>query len=595
MARESVAVPKAGGIETEFGIIEPSYGLDANARFIKDLDLSWIGRDPSVKWDAIERVSNFRNSEGREEDERHHRYFKDYEWRASSNHLLENGARLYLDGEHGENSTPLCLTPRQLLTWNRACYVRIDQLRKKFIERGTRYRIYRNNVAPRGAEERDNAYYTREEMEAAGRNSWGSHLNLTVSRAVPLHDLIERSIPWFVLQLPIIGQGKVGCDLPGGSAAYQISQRADFILTAAGHSTTYHRSIINLRDIPYADPKLFRRFHIIPFDSNMCELAEYLKILLNSVFLMAVEDGFVDDRFEIDHPVAALHQISWDTKLTGGVWLTRQKRSRTTLDCLQDYGELFWEYLEQYHPHNEELKDGVLRFADILEAFRARNWDAGYGKLDWITKEFIIEEFLAKKGKRWEDKEAYQLDAEYANNDHERGIFFRYVASRADYTRLTTDAEIAYAAFNSPPTRSRWIVDSIAAYARQVHSSDYWQRITFEENGSDPVSMIFPDPTRPWDQEFSERLRGLPLNEYLRALKESGLVRLVAHPRVESEHASCQSQREPTSTQPQSHLRIMKKEERDRSDTRTSRDLEIYDPDAGTDDVRFMPPGASER
>ena len=62
----------------------------------------------------------------------------------------------------------------------------------------------------------------------------------------------------------------IGAD--GRSAAFQISQRAEFFEVEVGLETTLKRPIINTRDEPHADPEKYRRLHVTIGDANMSEV-----------------------------------------------------------------------------------------------------------------------------------------------------------------------------------------------------------------------------------------------------------------------------------------------------------------------------------
>ena len=52
--------------------------------------------------------------------------------------------------------------------------------------------------------------------------------------------------------------------------------------------------MINTRDEPHADSERFRRLHVIVGDSNMSEVATYLKVGTTALVLDMIEDGFFD-------------------------------------------------------------------------------------------------------------------------------------------------------------------------------------------------------------------------------------------------------------------------------------------------------------
>jgi len=56
---------------------------------------------------------------------------------------------------------------------------------------------------------------------------------------------------------------------------FQLTQRAEFFEEIVGLETTLKRPIVNTRDEPHADPKRFRRLHVIVGDANLAEVATF--------------------------------------------------------------------------------------------------------------------------------------------------------------------------------------------------------------------------------------------------------------------------------------------------------------------------------
>src|SRR5574341_2550581 len=96
---------------------------------------------------------------------------------------------------------------------------------------------------------------------------------------------------------------------------YCLSQRAQHICQEISGATTSSRSIINTRDEPHADAERYRRLHVIVGDSNMSEVATYLKIGTTALVLDMIEDGFFDRDYSLQSPVQAIRDISHDPTL----------------------------------------------------------------------------------------------------------------------------------------------------------------------------------------------------------------------------------------------------------------------------------------
>ena len=522
------------GTETELGIIEEGeenpYSPGHDFVFNLAHPAMEMGEE-NITWDPEARIAGLSHSEKKHSSREEHTYFRALDWLARGNYLLCNGARFYDDADHPEVSTSLCRNSRQVVICSRACYRWIDDLRKKYREvLGRKYIIFRNNIASRGI---DNPIPGL----PGPRVSFACHENYAFPRSVPEHILIAKMIPWLIFRTPIIGAGKVGADNDMPWANFQISARADFIECLTGNQTTERRPLYNTRDDPLADEELWRRIHVIIGDSNMLELPDDLKLGLTSILLLMIRDGKMDNRFELLDPLRSFWKVSRDLDLRE-LYSFRNGPRRTALDCLKEYADLFWNYLDTQQPSNEIYKEVVGYFFEILELLDKRDWEGLFGKLDWVTKRMVIEHSCARRGRGWQSDWATKIDYDYHNNNHQEGLFFtrilpsiKTVQISADEEikqlraiRISTDEEIKQAMLEPPPTRSRWLTETRFKFRKQVFSSDFWHKITFtSKKPKELTTLRFNNPYTAWNAELAERLLSLPLPEFLEAVPNAGL------------------------------------------------------------------------
>src|SRR6202041_2560743 len=86
-------------------------------------------------------------------------------------------------------------------------------------------------------------------------NSYGTHENYLMDRAVPFARIAHLVIPHFVTRQIYTGAGKVGTETPtqgGRSVPFQLSQLSEFFEEEIGLETTHKRPIVNIRDEPHA-------------------------------------------------------------------------------------------------------------------------------------------------------------------------------------------------------------------------------------------------------------------------------------------------------------------------------------------------------
>ncbi|HWV27139.1 MAG TPA: proteasome accessory factor PafA2 family protein, partial [Aeromicrobium sp.] len=166
-----------------------------------------------------------------------------------ANIILTNGARLYVDHAHPEYSSPEVTRPLDVVLWEKAG----EEVMRRGAElagempQAAPIVLYKNNIDNKGA-------------------SYGSHENYLMDRQVPFESIVEHLTPFFVSRQIVTGAGRVGQRQDGSVHAFQISQRADYFEVNVGLETTLKRPIINTRDEPHADPKKYRRLHVIVGD-----------------------------------------------------------------------------------------------------------------------------------------------------------------------------------------------------------------------------------------------------------------------------------------------------------------------------------------
>src|SRR5918996_2217669 len=287
-----MAVPKVCGIETEYGVALRG-AADANPVLASSMLINGYVEHRKVGWD-FEDESPGRDARGfaREgatppEIETH-----------LVNTVLTNGARYYVDHAHPEYSTPECADVLELVCADKAgerILARSMKAARHLLGAGQEIVVYKNNSDGKG-------------------NSYGTHENYLVDRAVPFARLAASLIPFFVTRQVFCGAGKVGCEEAGvDGVEFQLSQRADFMEAEVGLETTLKRPIVNTRDEPHADPERFRRLHVICGDANLCEVASFLKLGTAALVLLLIEDESVDiDAFTLASPVESYKAVSRD-------------------------------------------------------------------------------------------------------------------------------------------------------------------------------------------------------------------------------------------------------------------------------------------
>ncbi|MGQ0557520.1 MAG: proteasome accessory factor PafA2 family protein [Nitrospiraceae bacterium] len=456
------------GIETEYGITrddvpEVDPVVESMELVRAHLDASFERRWDYAGEDPHEDARGFRASglqQDREEDEfaqrDAHRPFSFHDMK--SDLVLPNGARFYNDHTHPEYSTPECRTLRDLLAQDRAgerIVLRAAERRNRVLG-GPHLRLYKNNTDFHG-------------------HSYGCHDNYLVSRAVPFPDLVAGLMPFLVSRQVIAGAGKVGTEaqesghVPGG---YQLSQRADFMEAELGVDTMHNRPILNTRDEPHADREKYRRLHLIIGDANMCEYATALKVGTTRLVLDLIERGAMP-HIELDQPVAAVKQLSRDPDLKAVVRLKNGQRLSAVE--LQTH---YCEAARREFAGSDEESDWLLNEWSNTLGLLSQDRSQLVGKLDWVTKQWLLETFLREERIGWDDSWLASLDLEYHNINPEQGLYLGLEAEGKAW-RMTTDKAIDEAIRNGPnDTRGGLRGLCVQRFSDQIHSMQ-WERIQF--------------------------------------------------------------------------------------------------------------------
>jgi proteasome accessory factor A len=407
----------------------------------------------------------------------------------NANVFLENGARLYLDtGFHPEYATPECDDITELVIHDKAGERIVEDLlhqaEKRLREDGISGNIllFKNNT------------------DSAG-NSYGCHENYLVSRDVSFQRLAEALIPFFVTRQIIAGAGKV-LQTPRGFH-YCLSQRAQHICQEISGATTSSRSIINTRDEPHADAERYRRLHVIVGDSNMSEVATYLKVGTTAVVLDMIEAGYFDKDYSLQSPVQAIRDISHDPTLREIVKL-KDGRTITPLQMQMDYLEHAVRFADASGA-DPVTKDVLAQWIDVLEKLESDPMQLDR-ELDWVIKRKWIEAYMARNRLSWRDPKVSLLDLQYHDIRPDRGIYYRLV-QRGSVERLTDDESIERAK-HTPPQTTRARLRGEFIRQANLKGKDYrvdW--VYLKLNDPERETILCKDPFQSHDERVERLIR----------------------------------------------------------------------------------------
>ncbi len=401
------------GLETEYGCLVDSH-LDAKSTLEKIRD--WL----------------FEN----------HRYGlidqhdRDWDEPAGNGGFLFNGGRVYIDMGHLEYCTPECASASDVARYDRAG----DLLLLEAVHAlGLKSKVHfiRNNVD----------HYTGA--------TFGCHENYSLERKAPLHERNVMSLLAFLtLRVLFTGAGRVGSIRPtrfrGESlqreenAPFQISQRADYIQNDFFEWVQHNRAIINTRDEPLADPRQYRRLHLIHGDTNVLPASLFLKVGTTRLVLDLL-DADEMPMLVLSDAVTTLRRISRTLSPPWCVVLGDGKMA-DALELLERYRQK----VKQLFRGRDPETDALLKLWEHVQQALATDLTSLVGIVDWVSKEYLLREFCEREGIEWGDPWLESQDLEYHQIDPDRSLGL----ALANGDGLWSPSRLAQARFD-PPANSR--------------------------------------------------------------------------------------------------------------------------------------------
>ena len=338
-------------------------------------------------------------------------HYRDYEEPPGNGGFLRNGGRLYLDMGHAEYASPECLNLRDAVAYDLAG----DELLQSALEQ-------------LGAA--DHVSFIKNNVDHHTGATFGCHENYLMRREAQFTPPVLGALLAFLATRQVFtGAGRVGQANPlafdfeippaSGQVNFQISQRADHIVNDIYQWVQFNRAIINARDEPLADYRKYRRLHLLIGDSNISPFATALKIGTTACVLSLLEKGRLPKTLTLLDAVQSTRDISRDPTHQ---WLVRLENGQTISSL-----DVQWQFLALARKHLaaiDEETDWLLEsWSFTLEALTKKP-ETLIGGVDWITKKWLLETFMAAENVGWDDPWLQSLDLEYHNIDPAKGLFF---------------------------------------------------------------------------------------------------------------------------------------------------------------------------
>jgi proteasome accessory factor A len=333
---------------------------------------------------------------------------RDWDEPAGNGGFLFNGGRVYIDMGHMEYCTPECASALDVVRYDRAG----DMLLQEAVDE---------------LKLRDKVSFIRNNVDHYTGATFGCHENYSLDRKAPLHERNVLSLLAFLtLRVLFTGAGRVGSIRPSRfrgeivqreeGALYQISQRADYIQNDFFEWVQHNRAIINTRDEPLADPRQYRRLHLIHGDSNVLPATEFLKVGTTRLVLDLLDEDELPS-LALQDAVSSLRSLSRTLKPPWTVPLADGK-TRDAIEVL----DLFHQKAVKLFKGRDAETDALLHlWKEVMEKLTS-NLRSLIGILDWVTKQYLLQEFCNIEKIEWGHPWLESQDLEFHHIDPERNL-----------------------------------------------------------------------------------------------------------------------------------------------------------------------------
>lgn len=468
-----ISVDRIVGIETEYGCLVTGQGQGTGGQ----------------AWPA--RVKNFlfRQSNAGVLD----LHYRDYEEPPGNGGFLLNGGRLYLDMGHIEYASPECLGLRDIVTYDLAG----DALIQSGLEA--------LGLA-------DKASFIKNNVDHHTGATFGCHENYLMKREAQFTPPVLGALLAFLATRQIFtGAGRVGhanplafdFELPTAEARvdFQISQRADHVVNDIYQWVQFNRAIINARDEPLADYRKYRRLHLLIGDSNMSPFATALKIGTTACVLSLLENGQLEGDYSLLDAVQSTRDVSRDPT---HAWIVRLESGETigSLDLQWQFYAMAQKHLKGVSEETDWLLESWSYTLDTL----SQRPETLIGGVDWITKKWLLETFMAAEDVGWDDPWLQSLDLEYHNIDPRKGLFFGVAGAKR--IGEWNDSVRRPEAMLTPPADTRAAGRAMAVAWFQKKRLPYV--INWDSVASDSQDfLVMGDPFHTYEEEIALFLSGM--------------------------------------------------------------------------------------
>lgn len=185
-----------------------------------------------------------------------------------------------------------------------------------------------------------------------------------------------------------------------------------------------------------------QRLQIALGDSNMADVAEYLRVGTTLLVLDCIEHGELPPLARVRRPIQALRRIGADPSLSASVTLAGGDKV-TALELQRFYYQACRRFLERRDDAPAEARDVLRRWGDVLDRLEHEPHTL-VGEVDWVTKLFLLQQ--AGRDASWVSKK--KIDLRY-HELTDAGYFAKL--KHAGHTTVLVDDDAIARAMRAPP------------------------------------------------------------------------------------------------------------------------------------------------
>lgn len=296
-----------------------------------------------------------------------------------------NGACIYVDtGAHPEHATPECRLAKEAVLYAKAGEIITTGIFSRRFPDQSRFILFKNNLGCT--------------TEGTPEGSYGCHENYLLhgkkfhEKSMTREDMVRGFIPFLITRQIMDGAGWWQED-----GTFLFSQRSLTMMTTLGESSMQNRPILHIKNTEN-DTGPYPRLHLILGDSNILDVACFLKIGTTSLVLSLIESECAP-QITYEYPVEIMKKIAHSDPMSVQD-MCMDKTLLSAYDVQMMYCEAARRMLGaatfDCQETEADLKHALKLWEESLNAIYARDEEWMRGRFDYATKRFLADREISR-------------------------------------------------------------------------------------------------------------------------------------------------------------------------------------------------------